>query len=143
MLSAWQFLIGGLALAGWAWAAEGAPTVSWTPRFLAALGFLALVGTALTYLLWFAELQRAPLVTLSAWTMLTPLFGIAFGWLLLSARLSAQQVIGVALVLAALPVILLPRWPRAGRRAKARTAGDIKSARWRSLTGHARNEGTP
>ena len=117
MLSGWQFLIGGLALAGWAWAVEGTPAaVSWSPGFLAALAFLALIGTALTYLLWFAELRRAPLVTLSAWTMLTPVFGVTFGWLLLGDRLSAQQGLGVGLVLAALPIILLPsRHRRQGR----------------------------
>jgi probable blue pigment (indigoidine) exporter len=108
MLSGWQFLFGGVALAGWAGAVEGAPGVSWTPRFLAALLFLALIGTALTYLIWFTELQRSPLVSLSAWTMLTPVFGITLGWLLLGDRLSVQQTIGVALVLAALPIILLP-----------------------------------
>jgi len=51
--------------------------------------------------------QRVPLVTLGAWTMLTPVFGFVFGWLLLGDQL-ATQAIGMALVLAALPVILLP-----------------------------------
>lgn len=109
MLAGWQFFLGGLVLAGWAWAVEGVPVLSWTPSFVAALLFLALIGTALTYLIWFNELLRAPLVMLSAWTMLTPVFGIAFGWLLLGDVLNGQQAIGVALVLAALPVILLPR----------------------------------
>lgn len=108
-LSAWQFLIGGVVLAGWAAAVEGPPAVSWTPQFVTALGFLALIGTAITYLIWFAELERAPLVTMSAWTMLTPVFGVLLSWLLLSEALSLQQAIGIALVLAALLVILLPR----------------------------------
>lgn len=113
MLSAWQFLLGGLVLAGWAWAAEGGPAIGLTAMFIAALAFLALIGTALTYLLWFAELQRAPLVALSAWTMLTPVFGVAFAWLVLGDRLSLQQGLGIGLVLAALPIILLPAGPRA------------------------------
>ncbi len=117
MLSGWQFVVGGVVLAGWASAVEGVPAVSWTPTFVAALGFLALIGTALTYLIWFTELQRAPLVTLSAWTMLTPVFGVAFGWLLLGDRLSTQQAVGVALVLAALPIILLPLRRGIGTRA--------------------------
>jgi probable blue pigment (indigoidine) exporter len=112
MLAGWQFLIGGGVLAGWAAIVEGAPAVSFTPRFIASLTFLALIGTAATYLIWFSELQRAPLVTLSAWTMLTPVFGVAFGWLLLGDTLSAPQATGVLLVLTALPVILLPGWHR-------------------------------
>lgn len=102
MLAGWQFLLGGLMLAAWAGAAEGAPVITWTPRFLASLAFLALIGTAATYLLWFTELQRAPLVTLSAWSMLTPVFGIAAGWLLLGQQLSTDQAVGRTLVLAAL-----------------------------------------
>jgi drug/metabolite transporter (DMT)-like permease len=115
MLSGWQFLLGGLLLAGWAGAVEGAPNISWTPRFTLALLFLALIGTAVTYLIWFSELQRAPLVSLSAWTMLTPVFGVALGWLLLGDRLSVQQGVGVGLVLAALPIIVLPHRQRRHR----------------------------
>jgi probable blue pigment (indigoidine) exporter len=117
MLSGWQFLIGGMLLAGRAAATEGAPDIHWRPQFIASLAFLALIGTAATYLIWFSELQHAPLVSLSAWTLLTPVFGIAFGWLVLGDQMSAQQSIGIALVLAALPLILLPRFHRATRTA--------------------------
>lgn len=109
MLSAWQFIFGGVALAGWAVAVEGVPEVSWTPRFVAALLFLALASTALPYLVWFSELQRASLVTLSAWTILTPVFGVVFSWVLLKDRLTLVQGIGLILVLAAMLIILLPR----------------------------------
>lgn len=107
-LSGWQFVIGGVMLAGWAAASGETPDIHWRPQFVAALAFLALIGTAATYLIWFSELQRAPLVSLTAWTLLTPVFGIAFGWLLLGDRLTAQQAVGVALVLAALPLAVLP-----------------------------------
>lgn len=123
MLSGWQFIFGGVVLAGWALVAEGVPVVSWSPRFIVALAFLALVGTALTYLIWFTELKRSSLVTLSAWTMLTPVFGIAAGWLILGDRLSVQQGLGIALVLAALPIILLPPRGRRGNRTGAK--GDL------------------
>ncbi len=119
MLSAWQFLLGGVVLSAWAAAAEGAPAVAWTPHFVVVLGFLALVGTALTYLIWFAELQRASLVSLSAWTMLTPIFGVSLGWVLLGERLSGLQGIGVGLVLAAMAAIL---WPTPNSR-QGRTPG--------------------
>lgn len=110
MLTAWQFLLGGLLLAGWAAVTEGAPVIAWTPEFIAALAFLALIGSAGTTLIWFSELQHASLITLSAWTLLTPVFGVGFGWLLLGDRLTGQQSIGIGLVLAALPIILLPRF---------------------------------
>lgn len=117
MLSGWQFLIGGVVLAAWALAAEGSPAISWSPGFTMALLFLALIGTALTYLIWFAEVQRSSLVSLSAWTMLTPVFGVGFGWVLLGDRLSVQQTVGVLLVLTALPIIVLPTWRSSRRQA--------------------------
>lgn len=120
MLSAWQFLIGGAALAGWAALAEGPMAVRWAPGFILALGFLALIGTALTYLLWFAELFRAPLTAVSAWTMLTPVVGVLIGWVLLAERATPAQVAGISLVLIGLAVIMMPR--RLGRpRERSRT----------------------
>jgi drug/metabolite transporter (DMT)-like permease len=112
MLAGWQLLAGGIVLAGWAAVTEGAPVLAWTPRFAAALLFLAVVGSAATYLIWFSELRRASLVSLSAWTLLTPVFGVVFGWLLLGDGLSGQQGLGVGLVLVALPIIVLPRHHR-------------------------------
>ncbi|CAL8972706.1 putative cystine transporter YijE [Propionicimonas sp. T2.31MG-18] len=110
-LTALQFLVGGAALAAWAAAAEGAPKVAWTPQFLAVLAFIAVIGTAATNLLWFAEVRRAELVRLTAWTMLTPVFGVLLGWLLLSEAPTPRQWLGIVLVLAALPLIQL-RSPR-------------------------------
>lgn len=103
----WQFVIGGVILAGWAFAVEGPPHLTWSARLLLAVGFLALAGTAAPYVLWFVEIQRAPLLAVSAWTMLTPVFGVLLGLALFSERLSGRQALGVTLVLLALPMILL------------------------------------
>ena len=103
----WQFVLGGAILVAWAFAAEGPPHLTWSARLLLAVGFLALAGTAAPYLLWFVEIQRAPLLAVSAWTMLTPVFGVVLGFALFSERLSGRQAIGVTLVLLALPMILL------------------------------------
>ena len=109
MLSAWQFLLGGLLLAIWAGVAEGAPRIAWSLGFLGALAFLSLIGTAATYLLWFAEVQRAPLTAVTGWTMLTPVIGAAFGWILLGERFRPIQFAGIALVAAGMALILLRR----------------------------------
>ncbi|MDP2292773.1 MAG: EamA family transporter [Actinomycetota bacterium] len=45
----WHFVIGGVVLAAVAAAVEGLPNINWTPRFAFALGFLALIGTALAF----------------------------------------------------------------------------------------------
>lgn len=108
MVSGWHFLLGGAGLAAVAAVVEGTPGIAWTPRFLASLVFLALVGTAWAFLVWFREAQRCSLGLLSAWTFLTPVFGIASGFLLLGERPSGWTAGGLVLVLASLWVVLRP-----------------------------------
>lgn len=107
-VAGWHFVIGGIVLAGASSIIEGAPRLAWTPRFVGALGFLALVGTALTFWAWFTEAQRCRLSELTAWTFLTPVFGLAFGIVLAGERPSAWIAIGVAIVLAALAAAVRP-----------------------------------
>lgn len=115
----WHFVLGGAALAVVASAVEGLPRIDWTPRFVASLAFLALIGTALAFWAWFTETLRAPLGTLAAWTFLTPVFGIAFGVALTDERPTGWTVAGLVLVLASLWVVVRPR---SGRRANRTTA---------------------
>ena len=102
VISAWHFLIGGAALSMLAFISEGAPAVTWTPRFIAALTFLALVGTAGAFVLWFIEVRRAPLAAVALWTFLTPVFGLTFSAIALREYPTARELAGIALVLAGL-----------------------------------------
>lgn len=112
VISAWHFLIGGLALGVFAFVREGAPGIHWTPRFVASLAFLALVGTAGAFVLWFEELRRAPLAAVALWTFLTPVFGLTFSALLLGEYPGGREIAGIALVLAGLAGGLA--WPARG-----------------------------
>lgn len=67
-----------------------------------ALTFLALIGTALAFWAWFTETMRCALGQLAAWTLLTPVYGIVFGFLLTGERPVGWTVTGMALVLAAM-----------------------------------------
>ena len=98
----WHFLIGGAALAAVAGAVEGIPRIDWTLRFVLALAFLSLVGTALAFWAWFTEALRCPLGQLAAWTFLTPVFGVAFGVILTSEYPGRWAAAGIVLVLASL-----------------------------------------
>lgn len=110
--SGWHFLIGGSLLAGWAAAVEGGPHIAWTPRFLAVLAFLALVGTAAAFLVWFAESLRSPLGALAAWTFLVPVVGIVLAGFLLGEVPTGWTAAGVALVLVSMWAVLRPRGAR-------------------------------
>ncbi|HEY5874882.1 MAG TPA: DMT family transporter [Ilumatobacteraceae bacterium] len=102
----WHFVIGGAGLAAVAAAVEGLPRIDWTPRFVLALGFLAFVGTALAYWAWFVETLRSPLGRLAAWTFLTPVFGVAFAFLVTRERPGGWTAAGLLLVLGSLWVVL-------------------------------------
>jgi len=102
VVAAWHFLAGGILLAAWAAAAEGAPAITWTPRFILVLAFLALVGTAGAFVLWFTEVRRARLAPVALWTFLTPVFGLGFSAIALRDYPTGRQLAGIALVLAGL-----------------------------------------
>nr|WP_280475319.1 DMT family transporter [Nocardia asiatica] len=106
VLGAWQFLLGGAALAGLAAVVEGPPTtIVWSSRFALALVVLALAATALPYLLWFGELRRASLTSVTAWTLLVPVVGVALGVAALDEPLTLAGMIGDAIVVAGLAVV--------------------------------------
>ncbi len=95
--SGWQFAIGGVLLAGWAGWAEGRPVITWTPRFVAVLAFLSLVGTAAAFLIWFTEARRARLDQHRPWR--------GSGMNRLSSRVAATlAVVGLVFSASAEPV---------------------------------------
>jgi probable blue pigment (indigoidine) exporter len=99
---AWNFIIGGGTLAVVAAVTEGLPAISWTPRFLAIVALLAVVGTAAPFVAWFQEVQRVPLASLAAWTFLVPVFGLAFAVVLAGYMPGPRIGAGLALVLLSL-----------------------------------------
>lgn len=109
--TAWHLLIGGAGLVVLAAAEEGAPVIAWTPRFVLSLAFLALVGTAATTVAWFAEARRSRLDTLTTWTFLTPILGIALAAALLGERPRGWTALGLLAVLAAMWITLRPPHP--------------------------------
>jgi len=116
--SGWHFVIGGAVLAVVAAVVEGAPVIAWTPRFIAVLAFLSLVGSAAAFVAWFTETLHSRLDVLSAWTFLTPVFGIVLAAVVLGERPSGWTVVGLAAVLAAMGVVLRPS-PRLDARPRA------------------------
>ncbi|HQZ87119.1 MAG TPA: DMT family transporter, partial [Actinomycetota bacterium] len=83
-------------------------------RFNATLAFLGLVGTAGAFILWFTEVQRAPLAAVTLWTFLTPVFGLTFSAIALREYPTGRELIGIALVLVGVAGGLA--WPARGTR---------------------------
>jgi probable blue pigment (indigoidine) exporter len=102
-LTGWQLTVGGLLLAPAALLAEGLPpALSWGN--VAGFGYLSLVGTAGAYLLWFRGVTTLPPAQVTLLGLLSPVVAAALGWVALGQALSAGQLAGAAVVLAAVLV---------------------------------------
>lgn len=78
-----------------------------SPALLGNLLFQTVIVAFLSYLIWFSLLRKYLATRLSVFSFLTPLFGIAFGVLLLGEPLDPRFVIGAFLVLGGITVVNL------------------------------------
>lgn len=108
LFTGWHLLIGGAVRVGLATVVEGAPAIAWTPRFVLSLLFLAVAGTAGTTVAWFVEVRRSRFDKLTAWTFLTPVFGVTLAVAVLGERPAGWTGAGLVLVLIAMWVVLRP-----------------------------------
>ncbi|MEU4192208.1 EamA family transporter [Kribbella sp. NPDC026611] len=97
----WQLAAGGLVLLPVAFLVEGAlPT--FTFRNIAGYTYLALVGSAFAYTLWFRGIRALAPTEVTFLSLMSPVTATTLGWLVLDQHLSALQALGGLIVLAAL-----------------------------------------
>ncbi|HEY3304198.1 MAG TPA: DMT family transporter [Candidatus Binatia bacterium] len=99
-VTAWQYLLGSLPLLLAALMAEDVRETTWTPSFISGLLFSGLVGSAGSSLLWFFLVQRQELIRLTAFTFLTPLFGVLSAEIFFRESLSPLNGIGLLITIA-------------------------------------------
>lgn len=107
----WQLLIGSIPLFALTVSVEDWNAIRWEGKLALATVSLAVIGTALPFVLWFELLRRAPLTQLNGFSFLTPVFGLLIGALWFDERASRLQIGGIALCL--IGIYLLSRPPRA------------------------------
>ncbi|WP_333986589.1 EamA family transporter [Providencia huaxiensis] len=108
--TSWQLTAGGLVLLPFAIVFEPAlPALS--SLNLIGLGYLTLIGGALTYALWFRGLAILGPSSVASLGFLSPVSAVVLGWFYLNQQLSTLQFIGMI-------VILLSVW--ASQRAETR-----------------------
>ncbi|MFI6924703.1 EamA family transporter [Nonomuraea spiralis] len=98
----WQLTAGGLLLAPVTFLVEGPPPAHLTGENLAGYAYLAIIGSALAYTLWFRGIRELSATKVTFLGLLSPVVATALGWLVLGQRLTLAQVIGAVVVLAAL-----------------------------------------
>lgn len=81
------------------------PRIAMTPLAWASLAFQGIVVAFASFLTWFWLLRHYLASRLSAFSFLTPLFGVAFGVSLLGEPLDPRFVIGALLVLAGIGLV--------------------------------------
>lgn len=101
--TSWQLVAGGLVLIPLTLAFEGLPP-SLTATNLVGFTWLATVGTALAYSLWFRGVQAIPAGQVSLLGVLSPLVASLIGLIALDQTFSIGQAIGIVLILAALAI---------------------------------------
>ena len=102
------FLVGGALLTLVGLVVEG-PDITWSPRFVVALAFAGLVGTALAWALWFGLVAAGEAGRAASYIFFVPLVGVVVGAVLLDETLTASLLVGAALVV--LGVYLVNRRP--------------------------------
>jgi drug/metabolite transporter (DMT)-like permease len=83
----------------------------WSSFAMVSIGLQTVVGAFASYLAWLWLLGRYPATRISVFVFLTPVFALLFGALWLGERVSAQLLLGVALV--AVGIVLVNRRPAA------------------------------
>jgi drug/metabolite transporter (DMT)-like permease len=108
--SAEKTLLYQLAISGallWAIAmAQGAPLpTQLSPLAWASMIFQVVVVTAVSYLAWFWLIRHYPATRLASFTLLTPVFGLLMGALLLNEPITARLVIALLAVAAGIVLV--------------------------------------
>ncbi|MFE3618068.1 DMT family transporter, partial [Streptomyces anulatus] len=63
--------------------------------------YLGVIGTALAYWLWFRGISRVPATSVAFLGLLSPVSAAVIGWIALGQALTAPQIIGLGVALAA------------------------------------------
>ncbi len=102
-LTAWQMLFGSMPILIAAWLIP-APAIQWTPYFIGAVIYNAILCNALAWLLWLYALQRLQAGVASMISMLAPVIGVLAAWIQLNevpnhAEWWGMVFIGMALMI--------------------------------------------
>jgi drug/metabolite transporter (DMT)-like permease len=100
MIAAWQMIFGAAPLVVTGFITEGNPALfRWTALSIFCLLYLAVVGSALTFLLLYWLMPRMTVTNLQTIALITPPGAVMIGWLVGGEKFPAWSLIGAAFVL--------------------------------------------
>lgn len=120
MIAAWQMIFGTVPLLGVGLVQDGNPLrFHWSGVAIVCLLYLAIIGSALAFLLLYWLLPRMPVNNLQTISLITPPGAVAIGWFFGGETFSVWSLVGGALVLAGVWMIFRrlnpPRQPEGTR----------------------------
>jgi drug/metabolite transporter (DMT)-like permease len=101
----YQLVVSALALGGAAMFAGEAWPQRWSVLALGSLAFQTVIVTFASYLAWFWLVRHYPATRLAAFTLLTPVFGLAAGVLLLGEPLTLRLAVALGAVVVGLALV--------------------------------------
>src|SRR5207253_5672653 len=121
MIAAWQMIFGAVPLLATGLIVEGNPArFHWTTMSIFCLLYLAVIGSALTFLLLYWLLPRMTVTNLQTISLITPPGAVMLGWVLGGERFPLWSLLGGAVVLAGVWIIF--------RRTKDRSVAEAAAA---------------
>lgn len=113
MIAAWQMIFGTAPLLLIGWTVEGNPAqFHWTAMSIFCLLYLAIVGSALTFILLYWLLPQMPATNLQTISLITPPGAIMLGWLLGGETFPLWSLLGACFVLAGVWIIFRRSAPK-------------------------------
>jgi drug/metabolite transporter (DMT)-like permease len=103
-LTAWQMALGGCGLVAIALLVPSRP-VAFSGAFVAALLYIAVVGTALGWLAWLYVLKRLPAGVAALGSLAVPVIGVISAWIQLGERPEPVELGGMLLIVSALALL--------------------------------------
>ncbi|MBA3882048.1 MAG: EamA family transporter [Chthoniobacterales bacterium] len=119
MIAAWQMIFGTVPLLSIGLVHDGNPLrFHWSSLAVVCLLYLAIIGSALAFLLLYWLLPRMPVNNLQTISLITPPGAVAIGWLLGGETFTSWSLVGGALVLAGVWMIFRKLEPSGKSRAE-------------------------
>jgi O-acetylserine/cysteine efflux transporter len=92
------FFVGGTMLCLAGGAVEGTD-IDWSPQFVAAFVYAAVIGTGLSWSLWFGLVGSGEAGRVASYIFFVPILSLVIGGLVLDESLGASLLLGAALVI--------------------------------------------
>jgi drug/metabolite transporter (DMT)-like permease len=108
MSSAYQMLVGGVAL-GIIGVATGEPRrLTFSPEGIGALAYLTIFGSVLAYTSYVYAVRNMRVTTLSVYAYINPLVAVILGWLILSEQLTPVSIVAMLTILGGVAIVQTP-----------------------------------